>query len=212
MQHERITLTCQQCGSTYETFPSRAKRSRYCSRECKDASQGGSPVTLICQHCGKSYRRSPHRLEKSRFCSNPCRNKAQIEEITVPCSNCGALITDKPSRFRRYSNRVFCSHACSAHWRSRNPIARRFGSAIKPHQRAIYGTTCVICGWERCIEYAHIIPVSERGTIHPDNIIPMCPNHHVLFDRHELDEDEYETVLSAIIRAWDSPNAYRPLP
>lgn len=60
------------------------------------------------------------------------------------------------------------------------------------HRREVlraYGTTCAICGWEAIsedgligVEAVHIRPVEYGGEDGSKNGIPLCPNHHWLFD------------------------------
>jgi hypothetical protein len=167
-------------------------------------------VSRICPSCHRSFTVEGHKVAYGwgKYCSVDCKNRAQVKRITVPCDACGTPITGKPSRFRRNAH-SFCNEKCAARWRTTHVSSIRFWKSIQANQRAAYGHACVVCGWDRCVEYAHIIPAAKGGTVHIDNIVVLCPNHHVLFDRHELDADEYDIVLPAIIRAFDSPNSCR---
>ena len=55
--------------------------------------------------------------------------------------------------------------------------------------------SCCICHWDRgTIDLAHKKPAVEGGQYAFDNIIPLCPNHHRLFDRGQLRADEYNAI------------------
>lgn len=49
---------------------------------------------------------------------------------------------------------------------------------------------CWICGEDRLIEVAHIIPKAEGGKARLDNLMPLCPTHHRLYDHNKLYEEE----------------------
>ncbi len=61
----------------------------------------------------------------------------------------------------------------------------------------IYGNSCCVCGFnkEKAIEAAHIIPKSEKGTDDPRNGLPMCANHHRLFDAYYFAFDKDTNVI-----------------
>lgn len=60
-----------------------------------------------------------------------------------------------------------------------------------------YGKTCSVCDFdiEDAIEAAHIIPKGSRGTDDIRNGIPMCANHHKLFDANYFAFDENTRVI-----------------
>ena len=94
------------------------------------------------------------------------------------CKQCGALS----------KNANFCSQSCSA---SFNNSAKKIGFSAWRRKHAIVATptyadvclqywpaVCAICGWELCIEIHHID--RDRKNNDPQNLIPLCPNHHKL--------------------------------
>lgn len=88
-----------------------------------------------------------------------------------------------------------------------NQQRKRFGNTISERAKDLYGRTCLICGFDRCVEYAHVIPAARGGTIHPDNIVPLCPNHHTLYDRQKLSHDEMDIMGDMMVLAWGSQHA-----
>ena len=84
----------------------------------------------------------------------------------------------------------------SSNWQS-------WRSSIQKKARATYRSSdkpksCVVCGYDKTYEVAHIRPVSDFNndtTIseinHIDNLIALCPNHHWEFDNSKLNLDEY---------------------
>jgi HNH endonuclease len=63
-------------------------------------------------------------------------------------------------------------------------------------------TACDICGFNRCIEKAHIIPACMGGSEAAENLLGLCPNCHTLFDRFLLSVEE-------MVKIW--PNVKRQL-
>ena len=67
---------------------------------------------------------------------------------------------------------------------------------------------CCICEWGLgSIDLAHIKPHRNGGEYAKDNIVPLCPNHHRLFDRNLLDEEQQaqiEKFIEQILPKWSS--------
>ena len=76
-------------------------------------------------------------------------------------------------------------------------------STIQKNARSVYQNSnkpqhCVVCGYDKTYEVAHIKAVSdfdddtlvsEINSV--DNLIALCPNHHWEFDHGQLDVNEY---------------------
>lgn len=108
------------------------------------------------------------------------------------CKGCGALTR----------NRNFCSNSCAA---SFNNTAKKIGfSAWRKKHGIIAQKTysdvclehwepkCAICGWDLCIEVHHID--RNRMNNEPQNLIPLCPNHHKLTQKRE-----HKAVIDAAV-------------
>jgi len=54
---------------------------------------------------------------------------------------------------------------------------------------------CEICGETRITHECHLIPRSEGGEYHRDNLVVLCPLHHHLFDNSRLSEEEWNKLL-----------------
>jgi putative restriction endonuclease len=75
-------------------------------------------------------------------------------------------------------------------------------SAVARHVKALHGHACQVCGQAlevpggRYAEVAHIRPLGRphNGPGTMDNILCLCPNHHVLFDRGSLTIDARNIV------------------
>ena len=65
----------------------------------------------------------------------------------------------------------------------------RWGETISNRNPA-----CEICGENRSIDRAHIIPARLGGCNTSDNMLVLCPTHHRLYDRFMLSYNEYVTI------------------
>ena len=61
--------------------------------------------------------------------------------------------------------------------------------------------TCEICGFNRVIENAHIVPDRFGGPYESINLLKLCPNHHTLFDRNLLTHEEIEKIWPRIFES-----------
>ena len=64
---------------------------------------------------------------------------------------------------------------------------------------SLYGLECAVCGIKHkpIIEAAHVLPKANHGSDHPENGIPLCANHHELFDNHWFTIDTKMQVIAA---------------
>jgi hypothetical protein len=53
---------------------------------------------------------------------------------------------------------------------------------------------CEVCGEVRAVEICHIIPRREGGWDDGGNFVGLCANHHWLFDRFKLREEEWGVI------------------
>lgn len=60
-----------------------------------------------------------------------------------------------------------------------------------------YGTICSVCNFdiEEAIEAAHIIPKGSKGSDDLRNGLPMCANHHKLFDANYFAFDKKTNII-----------------
>ena len=64
---------------------------------------------------------------------------------------------------------------------------------------SLYGLECAVCGIKHkpLIEAAHILPKANHGSDHPENGIPLCANHHKLFDDYWFTIDTDKNIIPA---------------
>src|SRR5574338_722799 len=88
-------------------------------------------LLLKCQLCGKDIWKYQSQLQKNVFCGRKCANiyintKIRNTPKMYPCTNCGKIISKKPSDFydrvTHKSKNPFCSKKCSGTWCTKNKI------------------------------------------------------------------------------------------
>jgi hypothetical protein len=60
-------------------------------------------------------------------------------------------------------------------------------AATERQRAAVAGRRCIVCGSDRRIDPAHLIPRSLGGCGDPLCVVPLCRFHHRSYDRGELD-------------------------
>lgn len=187
---------CAGCGLLVSRSPSLVKKRVYCTKACF-YSNNKAPI-LTCRQCQGGFKRCVGMPKDKKFCSQACwRANQKARWVQAVCPSCKKDFTDKKYASKRRQR--YCSVQCAWDGRPRTYAARSATRLIAaPH---IYGSSCLICGFDRAIDYAHIKPACEGGTIHPSNILPLCPNHHRLFDQKKLNELELLKIQHRIMGA-----------
>jgi len=75
-------------------------------------------------------------------------------------------------------------------------------AATEAQRAAVAGRNCIVCGKDRRIDPAHLIPRSRGGCGDALCVIPVCRAHHRAHDRGELD------LLPYLEPAWRAQLAH----
>ncbi len=68
---------------------------------------------------------------------------------------------------------------------------------------------CCICGWsEATVDLAHVYSYENNGGSSFDNIVPLCPNHHRVYDRGLSNDIHMEAIHSFLCRIADKLEAF----
>lgn len=148
------------------------------------------------------------------------RSKAQRMGIPYRWPSCGlsAEEIDTAVRFEGLSMVEIQARFGVGHW-TINRVCRRAGIDLRRARRDYYlrngqiGTKnhfmrllektqmvgpfsrCCVCGWDRAtVDYAHMCSVKDGGKYVLHNVLPLCPNHHRLFDNGELAKAELQRI------------------
>lgn len=173
-----------------------------------------------CVKCGGPISvKTRSRAETAQFCSRSCRDASGTKTkvpVTRPCHWCGKPVARIASRMTQKGSRnAYCNRTCVAWYRSYQAALVATRKTVRRRSRedaarcaAIFGGSCAVCGFSRLIEYAHYEPKREGGRARLGNIVPLCPNHHRLFDSGLLEPSELEAVETHV-SSW-KPQSSEP--
>lgn len=155
-----------------------------------------------CRFCGKMIERKEGQalsdFRRKVFCSQSCSAKMGNRspkrphcQTIKPCLSCGKEI--------RNLETIRCASCWSdfRHEVAGNLLKRESSrTRISAHARRVIKdslSACLVCGYDFAVEAAHIKPVKSFSADTPvkemnllENLIPLCPNHHLEFDRGKL--------------------------
>lgn len=164
----------------------------------------------VCKQCGKTMLlkegQQPCIVRLKKFCSRSCSainaNKSPKRPVSNnrrPCPFCGTEIRNK-----RTESCIKCRSARLHQQTGLQPKKEVSQTRISAHARRVLKdslSSCVFCGYDFVVEAAHIRAVKSFGQEElvkdinaMSNLIPLCPNHHLEFDRGKL---SLEQILSA---------------
>ena len=87
-----VELVCNFCSTTYFKSPSKAKKSKYCSRVCGNKAMAQDKKidreNRTCGGCGKSYLAKENSDRK--YCSRECMMQSvKVPRVELKCHSCG---------------------------------------------------------------------------------------------------------------------------
>lgn len=212
-----ISFICSSCSKEHRRTKSEIKHSitkgaknLFCSRICQDANSVAYKE-YKCTTCNKLFMRSPLQTKKSKnlFCSQSCaatyNNKVypKKERKQYYCKCCNIKTKYK----RKFCNKCFkkllrndYSKITLEDYETSAGSRNSYDAAVRAHARKTaseYGmlSQCAICGYSKIVQACHIKPVTnfpKTATIEevnsPNNLVGLCPNHHLELDNNLLDK------------------------
>lgn len=145
---------------------------------------------INCLQCGKRVKTNNSKLRGGhRFCGKGCSYNYRSGH-----SVSGQIIQlFKEGKTAKEISQIVGRALSSVYWTLNTRKFRfRNGDLCTATKRRHFleGRNCIICGFDRVVEAAHIIPACKNGATEGWNLLVLCPNHHKLFDRDLLDESE----------------------
>lgn len=101
---------CAWCGKSYMVYPSEANISKYCSRQCYQASKSCHEKLekKACPFCGKEFTTYHH---KQIYCSKDCSAQSNRDRVECVCDCCGKVF-ERPRDWAGKGKNKFCSNEC----------------------------------------------------------------------------------------------------
>ena len=189
----KVKVTCLQCGTVFERFPSQAKAARFCSFSCKgkhlmahkdqsgenNPSWKGGRAKFTCAQCGKvfeDYLRNDGRKDRT-LCSKACEGESKKRRVKITCKYCGKTVERMASQDGPY-----CSMRCfgkdigqlknlkgEKHWNWK-------GGVTPPNRSA--RTSAKFRGWRKAVferdGYACAVCGKDKPRLHAHHILEFA--------------------------------------
>ncbi len=148
-------------------------------------------VVVKCSHCGSEMLRKPSSVMRSKrlYCSPVCRHNGHPSPVTDKAVE----MYKKGFLLREIARNLECSLGAASTLIYRHKLKKEFINRIgegKQYVKSRLPKSCELCGYDRFVEVAHIIPSRKGGVYSVDNCFSLCPNCHHLFDHSLLTESE----------------------
>ena len=123
--------------------------------------------------------------------------KTLYENIIKVCPVCGKKFSTLKGHKRE---KIVCSHSCSnTYFRSgKNNPNYVNGMAGESEYRVIcfkhHEKKCIICGFDIIVEVHHVD--CNKNNNQPNNLVPLCPNHHRMF------HSRYRSMVEPLIEEY----------
>ena len=125
--------------------------------------RGRKDLKVPCPHCFNEITKPNLSRHVSKCISNPI--------FGSPCPKCGVL---------KHPSKQTCSTSCyNSLYRSGVNNPNYSPESIKNYRTTCFihhERKCCICEWDLIVEVHHYD--GDRTNSSPENLIPMCPNHH----------------------------------
>ena len=118
----QVTLICECCKKEYKKPASRAKTSKYCSKECKNKSSTKYELKK-CEVCGIEFKSKRGKT----YCSRACYlKKNKKERVTLKCEYCGIDYQRPKGRETKYCGKE-CQNKAQSSGLHEIPSSGRLG-------------------------------------------------------------------------------------
>jgi hypothetical protein len=169
--------------------------------------------TRTCEICGTEF--LAWHLQ-NKFCSEPCfklhvsRRRTKISEEIVAKALTQPVGTDVVTWLMEATGAA--RHTVYQTLRRHNvtffprPRVGAYNRALIMERTFARDTGCIVCGEKRVVDAAHLIPAKCGGAGWIPNIIPLCPNHHRIYDKECLTDAECQNIVNWLIQEFDASN------
>lgn len=150
-----------------------------------------NPVqTLVCQNkaCRRVFTETQKRPRK--YCGRRCYYASQFG---VTKSRDGAM-----GWSRKHERCIDCGTTERRHYGG-GRCGRCYDKRLARIKRGTLGAACIICGEDRAVDAAHLVPRAEIGERWDEWLtVTLCPTHHKVFDMGRCTPDEM-SILKPLI-------------
>jgi hypothetical protein len=129
------------------------------------------------------------------------KQEAKVDKLYGPmlahnkvCQCCSKeFIFEGRLKTKKYNDAKFCSRSCANNrqtvWDSKIADGESNGKWVRYRNIAFqyHGEKCVVCNFNKVIEVHHLD--HNRSNNSKENLVPLCPNHHMMIHRSNYAEE-----------------------
>ena len=179
LSRKETFLACSNptCSNTFKVGH---KGHIYCSRSC--GAKANNSKRVIEKNCERCFVKISH---KGKYCDS-CRykyNRVTGEDYSI--TTIGEL---------RGSYTKYAFHA------------KIRGLARYTYKRDKRPLHCLVCGYSKHVDICHIKAIADFGedcfisdVNNPENLMPLCKNHHWEFDNKRLSDEDYSKLATILL-------------
>jgi len=157
---DKIELTCEHCGNSFNEYPYRADDARFCSQECSGKFKTETGTEQIsCEWCDTQYREENSKIEREEyhFCSKACYGSWQ-------------------SVNRTGQNHPNWTGGANLYEAIRENLSNQSWSKIAELSRS---NDCHKCGdFDTTLHEHHIVPIMFGGSNDGELLMTLCESCH----------------------------------
>jgi hypothetical protein len=157
---------------------------RFCKNEFVEFST--SKIGNHAKYCSKNPKHAEIKERQSNVAKeNIVKLYGEVIDFQHKCEKCGKIFFVKAREKSKVKHKRFCSRKCS---NSIGGIAKNSRLTERSYDYVCYSNyekKCFICGFADAVDVHHID--SNRNNNSIENLVPLCPNHHVLVHRRKID-------------------------
>jgi len=127
----------------------------------------------------------------------------QIEDHTKICKTCNKeYIWHGRRNTKAFEASKFCSRRCANNrqsvWDNKISEGETDGKWIRYRAVAFnnHGKRCIVCNFDKVIEVHHLD--HNRSNNSKENLVPLCPNHHMMIHRSDYSEEVLSNIKNYI--------------
>lgn len=126
-----------------------------------------------------------------------------IAEYKKICQSCNKEFTFKGRlKTKKFEDAKFCSRSCANNrqttWDIKIKNGESNGKFVRYREVAFrnHGAKCVVCGFDKIVDVHHLDHNRDNNT--KENLIPLCPNHHLMIHRSKFATEVLDAIKNYI--------------
>ena len=130
---------------------------------------------------------------KEKIAKSNDRRFGEVKVHQKECVKCGTIYPyNGREKTKAFKESKFCSRSCA---NSRQDWWNENATNYRTIAFQTWKKECAICGFNKVVEVHHLD--ENHNNNDPDNLIPLCPNHHQML--HSKWKEEVEALIHGAV-------------